>query len=133
MFKSTSTIAEEQRYARREILLCAEAILSPDGAAHAEPATFAAAVREYLHAELALEGRTMNPTEDRRARLVLAEAIEKAFVNCPHPYASDPTIASQHDNWCIECGAVYVPASRTWVRPHWRAILLRALLADVIR
>jgi hypothetical protein len=136
MVQSTTT-EETQRYARHEILICADALErqseseSEQALFPAGVALFAAAVREYLHAELEIEGRRMNPTDDKRARLVLAEVIEKAFVACPHPYASDPTIAQQ-DNWCIECGAVYVPATRTWVRPHWRTILLRALLAGVL-
>jgi hypothetical protein len=125
-----STTREEQSYARAEILTCAEAILR-GSEPYTDPATFAGAVREYLRGELAVEGAHVKTEDDRRARLLLADAIERQFTRCTHPFASDPTIVQQ-ENWCNECGAVFLPTARTWVRPHWRTILLRALLGGVL-
>jgi hypothetical protein len=125
-----SRAIEEQSYARAEILTCAEAILR-GSEPYTDPATFAGAVREYLRGELAVEGAHVKTEDDRRARLLLADAIERQFTRCTHPFASDPTIVQQ-ENWCNECGAVFLPTARTWVRPHWRTILLRALLGGVL-
>jgi hypothetical protein len=126
MSKSNRAIQEEQRYARHEILICADAIIArePDEQA----AMFAAAVREYLHhAELELEGRAVNPTDDKRARLVLADVVEKEFAKCTHAPAE--TVRAL---WCDQCGAGRAAIAGAWRRPNWRATILRALLAAVL-
>jgi hypothetical protein len=132
-----STTSEEQRYARHEILICADLICAEALERENEPepssqaiqqwyvAPFAAAVREYLRAELELEA--MNPTDDKRARLVLADAIEKEFAKCTHAPAEDVRAL-----WCAQCGAGRAAVAGAWRRPNWRQIVLRALLAGVL-
>jgi hypothetical protein len=59
------------------------------------------------------------------------DRIEKEFSNCSHPYS----IANELD-WCNICGACRVwnqhidriDRNGTWLQPHWRVILCRALL-----
>jgi hypothetical protein len=122
MNKSTTEIAEEQRYARLEILTCAEQLLG--GEANGGAALFAGAVQEYLNAELELEAMTADET--KRAKLLLVDVVEKEFAKCPHPYANHPSL-----DWCLDCGAKLASDGRTWLRPHWREIILRALLAGI--
>jgi len=124
MVKSNAGVREEQRYARSEILICAESFLQEE-TPYAEPAAFAAAVREYLQGELDLEGASVTPEEQRHARFLLADVVEKQFARCTHDAAGDT-------DWCPHCGCTRSNKPGVWLRPDWRSIILRALLAGLL-
>jgi hypothetical protein len=79
-----------------------------------------------LRAELELEGH-VTPEQDKHARLVLADVIEKEFAKCTHAPAE-----SMRALWCHVCGSGRAAVGALWRRPHWRDVILRALLAGVL-
>ena len=58
----------------------------------------------------------------RISELKLVDAIEAEFDRCDHPYATE----LDHP-WCNVCGACTI-APGVWIKPHWRDILVRAIV-----
>jgi hypothetical protein len=55
------------------------------------------------------------------AWIELVDKLEKAFEACDHRFSD-----MSRSSWCNLCGAKKI-ATNTWIKPHWRDILLRAL------
>jgi len=79
----------------------------------------------YEHCEKhdcpATNGCAACESEDLRQRKLevattFIDAIEKAFLGCKHPHASE--------DWCNVCGARHL--GDLWLSPHWRDILVHA-------